>query len=150
MTLLCPYWAELKVFKIIMMAKKRNEDAVSPVIGAILMVAVTVILAAVIASYVFGTPTNIQKTKLVAATAQMDISGIIVVTYQGGQNDDSLTSLDITAPNGTKSSYAKPNVGAVMKLYPPSPTDWPTASKHVVVLGAFNDGSSQIILDTFV
>ncbi|KGK97823.1 hypothetical protein LI82_08625 [Methanococcoides methylutens] len=32
----------------------RNEDAVSPVIGVILMVAITVILAAVIAAFVFG------------------------------------------------------------------------------------------------
>ena len=31
-----------------------NEDAVSPVIGVILMVAITVILAAVIAAFVFG------------------------------------------------------------------------------------------------
>ena len=32
----------------------KNEDAVSPVIGVILMVAITVILAAVIAAFVFG------------------------------------------------------------------------------------------------
>jgi len=33
---------------------KGSEDAVSPVIGVILMVAITVILAAVIAAFVFG------------------------------------------------------------------------------------------------
>lgn len=33
---------------------RRNEEAVSPVIGVILMVAITVILAAVIAAFVFG------------------------------------------------------------------------------------------------
>ena len=33
---------------------KKNEEAVSPVIGVILMVAITVILAAVIAAFVFG------------------------------------------------------------------------------------------------
>ena len=33
---------------------RRNEDAVSPVIGVILMVAITVILEAVIAAFVFG------------------------------------------------------------------------------------------------
>ena len=32
----------------------RNEDAVSPVIGVILMVAITVILAAVVGAFVFG------------------------------------------------------------------------------------------------
>ena len=33
---------------------RKNEEAVSPVIGVILMVAITVILAAVIAAFVFG------------------------------------------------------------------------------------------------
>ena len=47
---------------------RKNEEAVSPVIGVILMVAITVILAAVIAAFVFGMAGNIQKTKVVAAT----------------------------------------------------------------------------------
>jgi archaeal type IV pilus assembly protein PilA len=116
-----------------------NDEAVSPVIGTILMVAVTVILAAVIASFVFGSVGNVTKTKFVAATAQMTTTGEIVVTYQGGQNDDSLTSLNITSPNGTISTYGKPNVGSVMKLIPPFPTDWPIGQKQVVVVASFNE-----------
>jgi hypothetical protein len=46
------------------------------------------------------------------------------------------------------STYAKPDVGAVMKLYPAA--DWPAGQRHVVVVGNFNDGASQIILDTIV
>ncbi len=38
---------------------RENEDAVSPVIGVILMVAITVILAAVIAAFVFGMAGNV-------------------------------------------------------------------------------------------
>lgn len=40
---------------------KENEDAVSPVIGTILMVAITVIIAAVIAAFVFGLGTSESK-----------------------------------------------------------------------------------------
>ena len=54
------------------MALHKNDEAVSPVIGVILMVAITVILAAVIAAYVFGMSGNVQKTKVVAATATHD------------------------------------------------------------------------------
>jgi len=142
----------------------KKDEAVSPVIGVILMVAITVILAAVIATYVFGMPANVQKTKIVAATAQMTTSGVIDITYHGGQDTDSLTAINITAPNGSVwhttdgkgtladsgSTYAPPNVGSVMKLIPPSPTDWPTGQKHIVVIGSFNDGSSHVILDTIV
>jgi flagellin-like protein len=133
-----------------MVFTRNEEEAVSPVIGTVLMVAITVILAAVIAMYVFGMPAHVTKTNIVAATAQLDKTGVILVTYQGGQDDESMSSLDITAPNGTVSSYANPDVGAVMKLIPPSPTDWPTGQKHVVVIAAFSNGPNQIILDTFV
>ena len=64
----------------------KNDEAVSPVIGVILMVAITVILAAVIAAFVFGMAGNISKTKVVAATAQQPDATHIVVTYQGGQD----------------------------------------------------------------
>jgi flagellin-like protein len=42
---------------------RQNEEAVSPVIGVILMVAITVILAAVIAAFVFGMTGNVQTQK---------------------------------------------------------------------------------------
>jgi len=143
----------------------KNDAAVSPVIGTILMVAVTVILAAVIASFVFGTSGNIQKTKVVAATAQLENTGSIVIVFQGGQDSESLTGINITAPNSsvfytstpegeltistaTSPAVAKPKIGASMKLSPGP--DWPSGQKHVVVVGAFTDGASQVILDTFV
>lgn len=40
---------------------KQNDEAVSPIIGVILMVAITVILAAIIASFVFGISGNIKR-----------------------------------------------------------------------------------------
>ena len=144
------------------MTLMKNEDAVSPVIGTIVLVAITVILAAIIAMYVFGVPANVTKTKIVAATAQLENSGPIVVIYQGGQDDMTLASLKITAPDGTfwhptdssgtlsdsGSTYAKPDIGAVMKLNP-NP-GWPTGQKHIQVVGTFTDGVDQVILDTYV
>jgi flagellin-like protein len=152
------------------MALTKNDEAVSPVIGVVLMVAVTVILAAVIASFVFGMSGNVQKTKVVAATAQIEITGSILIVYQGGQDDLALKYITITAPNGTEVFYTssengdltpcptagcktapdlkKPNIGAIMKLSPGP--GWPSGQKHVVVVGTFNDEASQVILDTVV
>ena len=149
------------------MALHKNDEAVSPVIGVILMVAITVILAAVIAAYVFGMSGNIQKTKVVAATALMTTGGGIDITYQGGQDAESLSGINITAPNGSYwytidsdgtlaesgSTAVAPRVGAVMKLTPPplgSSNPWPDGQRHIVVVGTFNDGSSHEILDTIV
>ena len=59
-----------------------NEDAVSPVIGVILMVAITVILAAVMGAFVFGmdTPTvapmaSLQITEATGDTFKLEHNG---------------------------------------------------------------------------
>jgi len=145
------------------MVFEKNETAVSPVMGTILMVAICVILASVIAMYVFGIPSNVTKTKVVAATDQIDDkTGAIVITYQGGQNDDSLSSLRINAPNSSvwytssadgelsesNTILVKPGIGSPMILHPAA--DWPSGPRHVMVVGVFSDGEDQIILDTYL
>jgi len=132
------------------MILNKDDEAVSPVIGIVLMVAITVILAAVIASYVFGSTGNVQQTKVVEATANLETSGSIAIVYQGGQDDQYLMYITVNAPNGTAVFYTctedgelkpcpaagcntaadqkKPKMGAIMKLIP-SP-DWPNDHKH--------------------
>ena len=85
------------VFEI--MYTRNNEEAVSPVIGVILMVAITVILAAVIAAFVFGMAGNIQKTKVVAATEQRVNASYVTVTYQGGQDAGTLNGIAFSNTN---------------------------------------------------
>ena len=143
-----------------------NEDAMSPVIGTILMVAITVILAAVIGAFVFAVPTNIQKAKFMASSIQIDTNGgTVLLSYHGGPDDIYLTSITVTAPNGTvwytssadgdltlntasSPAPAKPRLGAVMTLTPAP--DWPAGQKRVLVVGSYNDGVKQIISDTYI
>ncbi|MBX0321558.1 type IV pilin N-terminal domain-containing protein [Halomicroarcula sp. F13] len=69
-----------------------DDDAVSPVIGVILMVAITVILAAVIASFVLGLGDQAQQTTPQASFAfdydasagTASDSGILTITHDGG------------------------------------------------------------------
>jgi flagellin-like protein len=64
----------------------RDEKGVSPVIGVILMVAITVILAAVIASFVFQmggqAPKNPPNSQLVA---EVTTDNTITLTHMGGE-----------------------------------------------------------------
>jgi flagellin-like protein len=61
-----------------------RENAISPVIGVILMVAITVILTAVIASFVFGTMGNFDKTILISIDAdRINQSHIKLVNFGG-------------------------------------------------------------------
>jgi len=65
-----------------------EEEAVSPVIGVILMVAITVILAAVIAAFVFGMgpPEQAPQASLRASAADIGGDSVIKIEHQGGDN----------------------------------------------------------------
>ncbi len=53
----------------IMNLKERNEDAVSPVIGVMLMLVVTIVIAAVVAAFAGGIATDTEPTPSVVLTA---------------------------------------------------------------------------------
>jgi len=68
-----------------------DDDAVSPVIGVILMVAITVILAAVIASFVLGLGDQAQQATPQASfsfdyTEDGSDQGYVTVTHDGGDS----------------------------------------------------------------
>ena len=130
----------------------KNDEAVSPVIGVILMVAITVILAAVIAAFVFGMAGNISKTKVVAATAQQPDANHIVVTYQGGQDASTLTGIQWTITDASGATETQvwmgTNSGVTALAVGTGRTLPGTAGKdHVVAAAHFSDGSDQVILD---
>ena len=137
------------------MYRKGSEDAVSPVIGVILMVAITVILAAVIAAFVFGMAGNVSKTRNIAATATKQ-GGNITVTNNGGPDVGDLASngfnVTLVWGNGTATPPGYPaqlgnNVGSTIKFLASIPSG---TKDHVIVTATFNDGTSQVVLDTYV
>ena len=69
-----------------MLKMNRNEDAVSPVIGVILMVAITVILDAVIAAFVFGmgAPETAPQASLKGSPAADGAYTVLKLEHQGG------------------------------------------------------------------
>ncbi|WP_342678079.1 type IV pilin N-terminal domain-containing protein [Methanofollis sp. UBA420] len=124
----------------------QNEEAVSPVIGVILMVAITVILAAVIAAFVFGMAGNMSSTKNVAATATQQ-GTTVIVTFQGGADAGDVKFLDWSV-NGVNQTPLHPlkNVTGSSAQNSSGTND----KDHVVVTATFKDGAKQVILDTFV
>jgi len=134
-----------------MMKFRENDEAVSPVIGTILMVAITVILAAVIAAFVFGMAGNVQTTKTVAATATQQGNNI-TVTYQGGADHQSVENLTVivtasdTGESFNETSDGKPQVGRSWTFV----GNGTPGRDHVVVVAEFTDGTSQVVLDTFI
>ena len=133
------------------MRKKRNEDAVSEVMGTVLMVALVVILAAIIGSMVFGLVGNLQQTHIVGVSAVRFNQTHITVTFNGGEKADQLNWLNITV-NGA----IRPSVGTFGSTTPlgvgnsTTVTGNTSGNDHVIVVGNFADGTQQVVLDTIL
>jgi flagellin-like protein len=124
----------------------KREDAVSPVIGVILMVAITVILAAVIAAFVFGMAGGVTKTKTVAATSRQN-GNDIVVTWEGGQDNSYVTGYGVNIKDGGNIQVFNSAIVGNTSIFLGQGT---VNNDHVVVNASFTDGSGQVILDTYV
>jgi flagellin-like protein len=76
-----------------------DDDAVSPVIGVILMVAITVILAAVIGTFVLGLGSEVQDTPRVDFTVSED-GNELTMTHDGG-DPIGRDNIEVIAGNGS-------------------------------------------------
>jgi flagellin-like protein len=122
-----------------------NDEAVSPVIGVILMVAITVILAAVIAAFVFGLAGSTGTSKNVGLTVAANDTAF-KVTVQGGTDLPTCNNLSWTNGNGTSYGIISgtPTVGQVFTIYPGVAT---TAGSRLIITGTFTDGATQVLFD---
>ena len=98
-----------------------DDDAVSPVIGVILMVAITVILAAVIATFVLGLGESVSETapqasfttdydegasgddSFVTGAASSSDIGLLEITHSGG---DRILAQNLYVAGGENGRYA--------------------------------------------
>jgi len=123
----------------------RSKRGVSPVIGVILMVAATIVIAGVVMAMLGGfSPPH--KTYAVSAQATQ-IEDDIVVTYMGGPDDDYVASVKITRVGTDTAGHWINNTG---DSYTATGQGTPGKDDHVVVVATFDDGSTQVILDTYV
>ena len=119
-----------------------NEEGVSPVIGVILMVAITVILAAVISVFVFGLAGDLESSsqkELTIKTGSND-DGEITYTVFAGSNVGSMESLRWT--NGSEIGYDNStfSIGYI------NTTGWDKdVSGTVTFTAIFNDGTQQVV-----
>ncbi|MEM2086844.1 MAG: type IV pilin N-terminal domain-containing protein [Archaeoglobaceae archaeon] len=122
---------------------KMDEKGVSPVIGVILMVAITVILAAVIASFVFGMGSTVQRTYNVAFTAAMVNSSHVAITFQGGPDVSYLDTDGCKAYKGggeiSGATWSKEEVGKT--IY-----EGVDRGDVITVVCSFTPGAKQVVL----
>jgi flagellin-like protein len=123
-----------------------DDDAVSPVIGVILMVAITVILAAVIGAFVLDIGSDQQKVPQASWDSSQDTHAVddadgdsidsadqfpqVTITHEGG-DAISESNLDVTV-NGEEALDATTD-------YNPNTSGWDGFSNHEVVFSSSGD-----------
>jgi len=123
-----------------------DEKGVSPVIGVILMVAATIVIAAVVMGMLggFGPP---KKLYAVTASASENATGYIYIVYNGGPDSDMVDYINVSVDDDIDfDNTSDPKVGWTTSH---SGTPGPN-NNHVVVSATFKDGTTQVILDTWV
>lgn len=130
----------------------KRDDAVSPVIGVILMVAITVILAAVIAAFVFGMAGGVDKTRVVSVVGERISVDEIKITNYGGQDAAQLVNGTGAFTVTIKGKDAEPVLGKEdLELTDKVGTiayytaEGEPGQVDVIVTGNFLDGKSSVI-----
>lgn len=121
---------------------RSDEEAVSPVIGVILMVAIVVILAAVIAAFVFGMAGGIQTTKTVGVVVtQIPPLDHGQIVWQGGADLAKITTWATSISGTADITGTTPAAGDVNE------TTASIKGGRVIITATFGDGSSQVVYD---
>lgn len=141
---------EKKIEKREKRAIRKDERAVSPVIGTILMVAITVMLASIVGALSYGMGSSMSPMHIVVVTADRLNSTAIDFTYAGGPSADFVQYLNVTVDRDPVDTTpnSQPAVGSTWTYHEPGTVH--SSRNHVIAVATFGDGSAQVVLDTFV
>lgn len=133
-----------------------NDNGVSPVIAVILMVAITVILAAVIAASILDYAASASHPKTIAVSVQYINEKEIRVVYVGGPDAVQLLRISATVAPASGSvqmktierqdPYTPPKIGSVL-TFNASPGETFSPGDRVKITARYIDGSEQIVSD---
>lgn len=129
--------------------RRMDEKGVSPVIGVILMVAITVILAAVIASFVFGMGSRIEPVKTPSFTVSRVNATHVLLTFTSKGGATTVESCSISAPSGAQlMNNSWTQSGGISVGSTSYASNIPEGSHFIMVCSV--DGKTQVVLDTSV
>ena len=131
-----------------------NDDnrAVSPVIGVILMVAITVILAAVIGTMVLGMTDSVGNNVQAGANVQYNSAENITVTFTSSQNAADGLSVNVNGNEVVPKNSDLKSVGdsVLIETDGDSPADGynvTSASSYKVIVTAHSGETSTVVVD---
>ena len=126
-----------------------NDTAVSPILGTLLIVILTAVLAGVFAMFMLGFVSTPDMHKSVYATAHQE-GEMIYVTYLGGAGENDIVDGSVTATvNEQPMSTPFPKTGKLV-VGTSARAAGTIGKDHVVVTVTYKIGQSAVVLDTWV
>jgi flagellin-like protein len=142
----------------------KDKKGISPIVGVILVVAMTVLLAAIAWSYMSGMISSPGKQYQVGMKVERTANGI-TITYVGGPDQDKVRSLGILVVNASNTNYwwnGSWQTGGTKTPWVWTGTPVPVGNStivtgivgsdryHITVNATFADGTQQVIYDSVV
>ena len=133
----------------IMNLKERKEDAVSPVIGVMLMLVVTIVIAAVVAAFAGGIATDTEPTPSVVLTADAYPTKVILQSLSGDRLETA--GLDVVVYSGengallakgtvqTTETYFTPGMKLTFQLTAETDAEAIKAGDRIQIVTSYND-----------
>jgi FlaG/FlaF family flagellin (archaellin) len=141
-----------------------DNKGVAPVISGLLLVAIVVVFASVLASFVFGTSGNLADEYIVGTNAQQIDPDTICITYLSANEPDLVMYLNVTvnghyydnngAWNVTEgNTFSGDGITPVEKckyIYITDSLNITSGNNHVIIVAQFRDSTQQVVLNTNV
>lgn len=120
-----------------------SDEAVSGVIGTVLIVALVVIFASISAAFIFGSIGEQEEMKVVCISGTANSNGTATFTVQGGGDLPRVENITARYPDGTSEKIfdSSPSAGDS------ATTDRVVTGKRVILVGSFEDDTQQMIYD---
>lgn len=122
-----------------------KDEAVSPVVGTIILVCITLILAAMLGAFVFGIVESPQKNYNIGITTDLKDGDVnFLITSASPETLTALNYISVEINGDLKPSWEPNGVGSYV-TYPGSYS----RPCHVVLIGHFGkDDQQKIVLNT--
>ena len=141
-----------------------DNKGVMPVVSGFLLIAIIVIFAAVVASYIFETHGNLGEGYIVGTSAQQIDPDTIYITYLSANEPDFVMYLNVTVNghyydnSGTWSvtegnTFSGDGITPIEKgkyIYITDSVNITSGDNHVIIVAQFIDSTRQVVLNTKV
>lgn len=128
----------------------KTEEAISPVVSTIMLVAICIIMAAIIGAFAFGIVGDTNEPRTVGFIVKTTALNEVTITNYGGDDIPTLEIVTVGINGNAATEWVGGNVIGATAKYTSLDGINSEITNHVVITGQFSDGSKQVLFDQWI